>query len=119
MELKYITIRNKQYPACMSLRVATRVEEQLGSLDALFEAATVQDALKTNIWFIAQCLQAGKLYAELEGIKTEQPPEEDTLFDLLGIADATRAVSAIIDASQQVTVELQPDEKNVAATQDA
>lgn len=119
MEVKHIAIRGKSYPACFSLRVATRAAEKLGSLDAIFEERPLQEAAEINLWLLSECLAAGKVYAEMEGKKTVEPPTQEALYDQLSIVDAGRAVALIMEASQRVTVELQTEsEKNAVATQD-
>ena len=116
MELVKISIRGTEYPACFSLRTAMNAAEKFGSLDALFEERPLHKAAEANLWLLDQCLAAGKLYAELEGEKTPDPPPIDSLFDSLSISDVGRAFALIMDAAQKTTVELQSDSKNAAAT---
>lgn len=119
MELKYLTIRDRQYPACFSLRVAMDVADKFGSVEALFEQGkSTKEAIEQKVWLIEQMLLAGQSLAALEGKQTETPPAAEELMASIGIADMGVMINSVITASQKVTVELQPDPKNAAATQE-
>lgn len=115
MELQYVSIRGSKYPACFSLRTAMRTAEKFGKIDAIFEEHSFAEATEINAWLLAECLKAGKIYAELEGETCKEPPELENLYDMISIKDAGRAVALIMEASQKVTVDVQP--KNAKATQ--
>ena len=86
---------------CYSLRVTKGVAERFGGSGGMREQLTADDPAKTMdaaIWLLTALLQAGKRYADNNGIQCPPAPSEDDMLDNYDINDLMEIQKAINDA---------------------
>lgn len=122
MRLAEVTLHGVTYPAAFTLRVAMRIAEKYGSVDAVLERdLPPAAAIERKAFGLAEMLKAGEKLAAAEGRDTPAPPDMDGILDGFDATDAgeiNRAILNVISIGSKTTVETEPDSKNAAATQD-
>ena len=86
---------------CYSLRVTKGVAERFGGSGGIREQLTGDDPAKTMdaaIWLLTALLQAGKRYADNNGMECPPAPSEDDLLDGYDITDLMEIQKTINDA---------------------
>ena len=113
MILTYIKIQGTEYPACMSTRVLTRMEEEGISLEAAQEGANVTTLFK----LVSYMLDAGQRYCKKNGIPAPEAISIDDLMDLTGPDDYESMLSGVQEAAnvKDRKVEAEPPKNAEAA----
>ena len=120
-----INIKGKEYMTCLSARVLRSLEERGGDADK--ELARIMQGRKLGdlFWLLAQMIDAGNRYAEMEKLENPGALTLDELLDSLGPDDfeiMTVALADTVKAGTTPTVEAQPAKgkgKNAEARQAA
>lgn len=118
-----INIKGKEYMTCLSARVLRSLEERGGDADK--ELARIMQGRKLGdlFWLLAQMIDAGNRYAEMEKLENPGALTLDELLDSLGPDDfeiMTVALADTVKAGTTPTVEAQPAKgkgKNAEARQ--
>lgn len=112
-----VHIGGKTYPASMTLRVLSKLEERTGksageALDALTEDMNISDMA----WLLVELLAAGHKIAAENGENAPEPPDLDTLMDFYGLEDVHRLTAGIIAATETSIADVEAISKNAEAT---
>ena len=105
---------------CYSLRVTKAVTERFGTggiREKLKESST-SETLNAVIWMLTLMMEAGKKYADKNGIPCPPSPSEDDMLDIYGMDDLEELYGAFTEtmaAGQQQGVEAEA--KNAGAGQ--
>lgn len=105
---------------CYSLRVTKAVTERFGTggiREKLKESSTAE-TLDAVIWMLTLMMEAGKKYADKNGIPCPSSPSEDDMLDFYGMDDLEELYGAFTEtmaAGQQQGVEAEA--KNAGAGQ--
>lgn len=122
VKISTVSLRGVNYPAAFSLRVAMETADRYGDVDAVLEPGLpAAAALERKAWCLASMLRAGQKAAKAAGMEAPEPPTADDLLDSFGVDDVAQinhAILTVFAADSKTTVELEPDVKNAAATQD-
>lgn len=115
-----VEVLGKVYPAMVSLRVMSAIEEREGKT---FNKAIVEmmrnAKTKDLIWLMRQLMMAGVTYARQEGEEIEDPPTEDEMLDLMdadGLLKLTDSLTAALTTGQG-SIEVKPPKNAEAAPQ--
>ena len=105
---------------CYSLRVTKAVTERYGTggIREKLKSAGTTETLDAVIWMLTLMMQAGKKYADKNGIPCPPAPSEDEMLDEYGLDDLAElygTFTATMDAGGQQEVEA--ESKNGEATQ--
>lgn len=105
---------------CYSLRVTKAVTERYGTggIREKLQSAGTTETLDAVIWMLTLMMQAGKKYADKNGIPCPPAPSEDEMLDEYGLDDLAElygTFTATMDAGGQQEVEA--ESKNGEATQ--
>lgn len=135
MTARTVTVCGRSYPLRFSLRVIKRCCERYGSMEGLFavfngdgqqkspeggqqesqesgQQSSMAELVDALVWMLAALLDAGYRYARANGEAAEEPPDEETLLDVLTLAEIQRVVLGTISGDSQRTVEAEsPDEE--------
>jgi len=107
-----ITLAGKEYPLRFSLRAVKACTDRYGSLDGMFEAIQVKngqvDVVDECLWLLSTLLDAGYRYCKASGEDAPEPPDEDTLMDMLDLAEMQGVLLRAITGDSQRTVEAEP-----------
>lgn len=111
-----VKLFGKEYPACLSTRVMIKIGEKTGKgfAEGIDDLLSVQN-VDGMFWLLSEMLAAGKKYHDLLGEATPEPPNQDTLMDLIGMDDYGVLAEAIYDAAMTTAtadVDIETDEKN-------
>ena len=120
MRVKHITINKKEYPICFSTRVLIALEERAGNADIELNRIFSERKMTDVFWLLAQMLDAGYRYADIDGQVTPDPLTYDQLLDLIGVDEYSTMFSSLSSAIRDdsaPTVEAAPA-KNAEATPD-
>lgn len=111
-------IAGVKYPACISARVIINAKERTGKEFPESIADLVDNNnIEGQFWLLAQMLKAGKLYLELIGETSPEPPTEDELLDLIGLDDFQKLANTIIGiANDTSTPDVIVESKNRETT---
>lgn len=118
-----VSIKGREYMTCLSARVLRALEERGGDADK--ELARIMQGKKLGdlFWLLAQMIDAGNRYAEMEHLENSGTLSLDELLDSLGPDDfegMTVAMVETVKAGTTPTVEAQPAKgkgKNAGARQ--
>lgn len=121
--MKVITKRicGEERVLCYSLRVTKAVTERFGTggiREKLKESSTAE-TLDAVIWMLTLMMQAGKKYADKNGISCPDAPTEDDMLDEYGLDDLEELYGTFSDtmaAGSEQSVEAEP--KNAETTRD-
>lgn len=115
-----VEVLGRTYPAMVSLRVMSAIEEREGKT---FNKAIVEmmrnAKTKDLIWLMRQLMMAGVTYARQEGESIEDPPTEDEMLDLMdadGLMKLTDSLTAALTTGQG-SIEVRPPKNAEAAPQ--
>jgi len=94
---------------CYSLRVARGISERFGrdGIRSKLGGEHLEETMDAVIWLLGALMDAGKRYADRNGIECPEPPTEDELLDLYDINDLLELQSITgeaIEASSQQDV---------------
>lgn len=110
--MKVITKRicGEERVLCYSLRVTKAVTERFGSggVREKLKESSPSETLGAVIWMLTLMMQAGKRYADRNGIPCPPAPSEDDMLDQYGMDDLEElysAFSAAMAAGSQQSVE--------------
>lgn len=105
MRTAEITLAGKTYPLCFSLRSLYAFCDRYGSMNGALqkpaeanESGGTQGMVEEYLWQLLQLMKDGKKHAEMVEAHTEDIPELETLYDLLGIEDLTNIQLKIVEA---------------------
>lgn len=127
--ITYITLHGARRPLNFSVRAAMEVTERFGGVEQLFSrigAGAEQDAgdagrlYQETVWLLALLLREGAAYDRLFGNDAPAPLTEEALSVLLGVPEVAACRVCVLNAvlkGMEATVEVEPDRKNVEATQ--
>lgn len=79
-----ITVNGKEYILCFSARVIRACIERYGALEKIDDVLSGKDTLRSldeSFWILAQMMQAGERYAEMEGLDHHRALTADELYD--------------------------------------
>lgn len=120
MKTVEVEVLGRIYPAMVSLRVMSAIEEREGKT---FNKAIVEmmrnAKTKDLIWLMRQLMMAGVTYARQEGEAIEDPPTEDEMLDLMdadGLMKLTDSLTAALTTGQG-SIEVRPPKNAEAAPQ--
>lgn len=120
MKTVEVEVLGRTYPAMVSLRVMSAIEEREGKT---FNKAIVEmmrnAKTKDLIWLMRQLMMAGVTYARQEGEAIEDPPTEDEMLDLMdadGLLKLTDSLTAALTTGQG-SIEVRPPKNAEAAPQ--
>lgn len=125
MRTSKITVAGKEYTTCLSTRVLVALEERGGDADKELARIMQGKKLADLFWLLAQMIDAGDRYAELEGLDNPGTLSLDELMDRMGPDDyeaMTGALADTVKAGSTPTVESKPAKgkgKNAEARQAA
>ena len=121
-----MTIDGREHLLCFSGRVLRSVTEKFGGVREMYEAFHSEDEtanLDAAVWALAQMVDAGDRYAQLNGLPNPGRYTAEDLYDLIDINDFTGIYSKIretITSGKQRTIDAKPQPggggKNAAAT---
>ena len=121
--MKVITKRicGEERVLCYSLRVTKAVTERFGSggiREKLKESSTAE-TLDAVIWMLTLMMQAGKKYADMNGMSCPPAPSEDDMLDQYGLDDLEELYGTFSDtmaAGSEQSIEA--ESKNAETTRD-
>lgn len=120
MKTVEVEVLGRTYPAMVSLRVMSAIEEREGKT---FNKAIVEmmrnAKTKDLIWLMRQLMMAGVTYARQEGEAIEDPPTEDEMLDLMdadGLMKITDSLTAALTTGKG-SIEVKPPKNAEAAPQ--
>ena len=126
MRTAKMTIDGREHLLCFSGRVLRNVTERFGGVREMYDAFhgdSPAECLDAAIWVLAQMIDAGDRYAELNGLENPGRYTPEDLYDLVDINDFSGIYGKIretITSGRQQTVEAKPEAagggKNAAAT---
>ena len=121
MRIGRIKIGDKEYLGCFSTRVLANVEDYTGmSFETGLNDILKKKSIKEIVWLIAQLINAGDRYANMEGIDNPGAITEDDIYDMVGVddyEDVFSSIGEIVKAGTKPEIELKPT-KNAKATQE-
>ena len=100
MRTAKMTIDGREHLLCFSGRVLRNVTEKFGGVREMYEAFSCKDQaarLDAAIWALAQMVDAGDRYAQLNGMPNPGRYTPDDLYDLIDINDFAGLYSKIRD----------------------
>lgn len=125
--ITYITLHGARRPLNFSVRAAMEVTERFGGVEQLFsvigaeqDAGDVGRLYRDTVWLLALLLREGAAYDRLFGNDAPAPLTEEELSVLLGVPEVAVCRVCVLNAvlkGMEATVEVEPDRKNVEATQ--
>lgn len=111
---------------CYSMRVSRALVEKFGSREAMRKKLGGEDtleALDTSLWLVWAMMDAGKRYADLEGLDCPPAPALDELmdrYDMNDLAELQQATNEAMTVGMRQDVEAEAIEgKNGDAAQEA
>ena len=126
MRTAKMTINSREHLLCFSGRVLRSVTEKFGGVTEMYEAFNSGDQaarLDAAIWALAQMVDAGDRYAQLNGLPNPGRYTPEDLYDLIDINDFTGLYGKIretITSGSRRTVDARPEPggggKNADAT---
>lgn len=89
MRTETITLNNKEYTLSFSLNVIQEIIKKYGDTDIqkVFKNSDANTALDETLWVLNTLMVSGNKYCEINGLKTEEIPDIETLKYVIGIDD--------------------------------
>lgn len=106
---------------CYSLRVSKAITEKFGSggIRETLKGDNPAETLDAVIWMLSLLMDAGKKYADKNGMKCPDAPSEDDMLDDYGLDDLADLMGLANDAmAAGAQQEVEAESKNGKATQD-
>lgn len=123
MKCRTVELCGRQYPLRFSLRVVRDCTERYGSIENIFDAMIQEgqnggQIVDEILWLLGAMLDAGYRYARLNEESTPEPPDADTLLDVLDIQDAQRTLmdAMVGDSARSVEAESKKNGETAAET---
>lgn len=124
MKYSKLELNGKKHVLAFTCRAAEKIEEKCGdirNIAKMNDGETAGKTLANTMWMLAVLMEAGKRYADKNGIETAEPIGYDELMDDYGLDDIATikgAIAGAISGGQKTTVDAVPP-KNASAAEAA
>lgn len=119
----YLPLAGKKYPMILSMNAISRIEEEFGSIDKMTDSLSYKEELgfAAAVGSIEKAfsifLDAGRSFCCCQGLEVPEPLPF-SVADFLGIDDAQRLISEVIQAGSEREVEAAPRKNGEATAED-